>query len=232
MPLLNTDGLWTILFSIPLPLALNSAAVAQGHAPRAERVAMAAEASVDTAQSARTSRALSNARPSLRADQGTTTVRSGLKPRLDGAPRCGAKPHERGDNHACSVSAIAEPRIGDAAQKIDGYFPFARFRLDEIHFFDSQAPPRDSRAIASGTASKRLGRLPSSEFKRGTLPLGDPRFYAANLILLDYFATFGAQLASLFELRCGNGAESVLVPPNSRRPQRFPIEPLVLVQSS
>lgn len=48
--MLNTDGWWTILFSMPLPLALNFTVASQTHEARAEAVVAVVEARVETAR--------------------------------------------------------------------------------------------------------------------------------------------------------------------------------------
>jgi hypothetical protein len=97
-----------------------------------------------------------------------------------------------------------------------GYDAVTRTRCDKFVSFDSQAPPRDSFAIA--IASKHFVRFPASQSIRGAQPPNKPSAHATNLISLDH---------------CATSCASILITPiDFRRPQRFRIEPLVLAQSS
>ncbi len=255
----NTDRFWTILFTIPLPLLLSSVAVAQEATVDPEPIRIATETTIKLAAIDVGNLNFHQPKLESRADQSAarwmhqtvtnaqwamldrvdplrlihpTTRQVMVEPVKIGGTHFKAT-RERIDTPAHQGIDLVAPRQITLPKWVSGYDAVTGIRYDKFTIFDSQAPPRDSLAITSATASKHLVRLPPSEFNRGTQSLSEPRAYAANLILLDYCATFDADLTSLFEPRCGNGAESVLFPPNDfRRPQRFLFEPLVLVQSS
>ena len=256
---LNTDRFWTILFTIPLPLMLSSVAVAQEATVDPEPIRIATETTIKLAaidvgnlnfhqpklesrvgQSAAgwIHQTVTNAQWAMldRVDPlrliHPTTRQVMVEPMKIGGTHFKAT-RERIDTRAHQGIDLVVPLQKTLRRWVSGYDAVTGIRFDKFNSFDSQAPPRDSFAITSATASKHLVRLPPSEFNRGTQSLSEPRAYAANLILLDYCATFDADLVSLFAPRRGDEPEPDLVPPNDfRRPQRFRIEPLVLVQST
>ncbi len=258
---LNTDRFWTILFTIPLPLTLSSVTIAQEATVDPEPIRIATETTTKPVAIDVGNLNFHQPKHDSRVDQIAArwihqTVTNAQRAMLDRVDPlrlirpttrpAAVAPMKIGVTHSGSVAsdfnttakhivAGRPPGIAVArpSQWVAGDDAVTQKRRDKFVSFDSQAPPRDSLAIVSIATPKYFFRFPFRKFNRGAQSPSEPRIHAANPILSIYRATFDADLASLFEPRCGNWAESVLFPPNDfRRPQRFRIEPLVLVQSS
>ena len=230
---LNADRFWTILFTVPLPLVLSSVAVAQEATVDPEPIRIATETTIKPVAIEVGNLNFHQPKLESRVDPlrliQPTTRPAAVAPMKIGSTHFKAT-RERIDTPAHQGIDLVVPGQITLPKWVSGYDAVTGIRYDKFTIFDSQAPPRDSLAITSATASKHLVRLPPSEFNRGTQSLSEPLAYAANLILLDYCATFDADLVSLFAPRRGDEPEPDLVPPNDfRRPQRFRLELLVLV---
>lgn len=225
---LTTDRFWTIMFTIPLPLVLSSVAVGQEAAADPQPIPIAVQGVIEPMKIDMTH--FSRGVVSRIGDAGTV---------LDSAPGLSDPKLSTGgetslgeiDTQAQLGNDLATPRHITLQRWISGYRDVTRIRANKFTSFNSQAPPNPSPAIAFGKSSNHLVRSLLRDFKRGLHSPGN----AANPILLNSHVTSDAVLALLFEPRCGPVAESVLIPPNNRRPpQRFRscIKPIVLEQGS
>ncbi len=255
---LNTDRFWTILFTVPLPLVLSSVAVAQEATVDPEPIRIATETTIKPV--AIDVGNLNFHQPKLESwvdqsaarwiHQTVTNAQWAMLDRVDplrlihptNSPTAVA-PIEIGVTHSGCVASdfnttakhiVAGRPPGVAVAKpspwVAGDDAVTQIRRDKFVSFDSQAPPRNSRAIVSIATPKYFIRFPFRKFNRGAQSPSEPRIRAANPILSIYRATFDVDLVLSLEPRCGNAAESALIPPNDfRRPQRFRLELLILV---
>jgi hypothetical protein len=229
--MLNTDGFWAILFSIPLPLALTFVAAAQKPA-RIAAPAAAAEAKAEIAARACIRAQDIVAKPCAVGGHNAaqTTSRAELltlsAPSAQAAKVTTSASPERAAKHACASRHCAPARLIASPKSSEDRYVFPHCRLEEFTAFDSQAPPHRIQPIEPAS-SHRCARSslsgPKSSIQHS---IGALYANAAHLTLLPREISFDAMRSTL-----GQVAAPVLSHwKNSRRPQRFraDIGPLVL----
>jgi hypothetical protein len=241
---LNADRFWTIMFTIPLPLVLSSVAVGQTKMVDPEPIRIVRQTTIDpTIVKVESS---NFHQPKCRVDQGAqcwihqavresqSSLRNTVDPLRLIHPTTMPKavaPMKIGVAHIRCAAPVdtATPECVDARRRncidfvkppqwVAGRYSVTRIRSEKFVSFDSQAPPRDSPAIACAAASKYFVPVSFSEFLHGAQAPSEPPVSISNPIRRNYRVTF---------------AHSTFIPPNSiRRPRRYRIQPLVLTQSA
>ena len=219
------------MFTIPLPLVLNSFAVGQENSVDSEPILIATRTTVEPA---RIDVANFNFYPPVfegRVDHG---ARSFSGNRLDPlrlihptARPASVAPMKIGVTHANHIESdvnktpehIVSGRhahivVAKSPRWVADRYAVTRIRSEKFVSFDSQAPPRNAPAIACACASKYFIPISSSEFLCGAQSPSEPSVSISNPIHRNYRIAF---------------EHSIFIPPNdSRRPHRYLIRPLVL----
>ena len=210
------DGLWRILFTIPLPLALN-ATTAEQHKPSMERAAPTGKTTTVAAARA----------GCICASTIDSTVSKAADSATPSAHAACAKSPERGDK-SCVQVAPSRPRQSEPPHEVLHQYIVTFFGVERIAAFHAQAPPAQSRPIAYPRALLPCTRSPPNALKRNPPPYRG-KAQTRIVFAVDFDARFGRHVAQTSTPKRVRPARFLLYASIDTPPSRFVVRSQALI---